>query len=177
MERGRTHARMSYRTDCFAVMEMPHKLMITAVVMAMVMPLIIEGTDTVIKHQQEQELKAECWHLADRIALLYHQGLNASSIVELKLPEGTVLVSAGASLYNGHRAEMIQIQYRLAGGQLRRIAVKSGDNYISMCSERDNAFKIIQGGDHAVKLRKCQIHSDLNGDGILPDFYIELAHV
>jgi hypothetical protein len=154
---------------------MPFKLMITAIILVLVLPVVMKSTEDLARQQQERELEAECRYLADCIALLYRQGLNATKIVELDLPVSTGLLSAGGPLDNSRMKDLITIQFRTFHGELGRTAVKSGYSYISMSSDKNTEFKINQGGTHTVLLKKCETEIDLNSDERVPDFYIQLS--
>ncbi|UCH88133.1 MAG: hypothetical protein JSV49_07650 [Thermoplasmata archaeon] len=168
---------MSLHRNCCAVMEMPYKLMITAAVLAMVLPVMLESVQLVSQNQAERELEDQCQFLADTAVVLYRCGLDSEKTIELSLPDSTVLVSAGAKLDGSSRAKAVSIQFKITGGELHRIVVKSVNNYISLSSEQQGEFKITQGGTHLLQLKKCEIDLDLNYDGITPDYYIMITEL
>jgi hypothetical protein len=163
------------RGDRNAVLEMPYKLMITTAVLALVLPVVLESARELSEIQTERELEKECRFLASSITMLYRQGLGSTKTVTLNPPENTLMVSAGTDLNNGKLNDAVTIRYKIDGGELHRIAVKSGVNYISMCSTDNNSFLITHGGPKDVRLIKCKSTLDLNNDGIVPDYYIRLS--
>jgi hypothetical protein len=161
--------------DNRAVMELPHKLMITAIIMAVVLPVVLESVEVFDKARSERELEAQCAYLADTASALYRQGEGSSINIELKLPDKTVLLSAGAAPGGGSRPDSITIRYKVAGGQLQKMPVKSGHLYIYMSSDLNTSFLINSGGEYSLNLKKCESRIDLNGDGFAPDNYIQIG--
>jgi hypothetical protein len=155
-------------------MELPHKLMITAIIMALVLPVVLESVEVLDEARSERELEAQCAYLANTASALYRHGGGSSKNIELKLPERTVLLSAGAKPGGGSMPDSITIRYKVAGGQLQRMPVKSGQLYILMTSDLNTSFLINSGGVYNLNLKKCESRIDLNGDGFAPDNYIQI---
>lgn len=166
---------MSINKDKYAVMDMPHKLLITAAVLAFVLPVIFETAEVVTFKQNESLLGAECRYLADSISALYLQGVDSTKIIELTFPDSTVLVSAGSAIDNGIQSDLITLRYRVDEGEVNRIPVKTGSVYIPMSSTENDAFTITSGGSYSVVLKKNLVNADLNADGLVPDCYISIS--
>ena len=95
--------------------------------------------------------------------------------MSLDLPEDTAYLAAGASFEKGTRGDAISIRYKLIGGEIQKLTVRCGPVYIPMCSDDMEAFKIHGEGEHSIRIRKCMIEKDLNGDGLTPDHYVEFT--
>ena len=148
-----------------AVLEMPYKLMISVVILTLTIPIIFESTEDYIQDNQNKKLQAECEYLAGNIKLIYQQGTGAEMKVELNLPDSTEFVSAGGN----------SIRFKIIEGEQERIFVNLGITYIAMRSPENGTFSVERSGVSQVIMKKCLINEDLNTDGVLPDFYVELS--
>ena len=105
-------------------------------------------------------------------------GFRSSSTTDtaITIKSPLTYVSVGSALEGKELTDAVSIRYKIEGGQEHRIAVKSGSNYITMCSEQNDTFQIVQGGRHSVTLQKCTASLDLNRDGLTSDYYIQLSY-
>jgi len=136
-----------FRGDAEAVLEMPYKLMITVIVTALVLPVVLESASVLEDNNAELELRAQCELLADSVISVYNSGLGSVRLVSLDLPEDTAFLAAGASFEKGTRWDAISIRYKLIGGDIQKLTVRSGSVCISMCSGDMDAFKIHGEGE------------------------------
>ena len=158
-----------------AVLEMPYKLMISVVILTLTIPIIFESTEDYIQDNQNKKLQAECEYLAGNIKLIYQQGTGAEKKVELNLPDSTEFVSAGGNFYKDSPGEINSIRFKIIEGEQERIFVNLGITYIAMRSPENGTFSVERSGVSQVIMKKCLINEDLNTDGVLPDFYVELS--
>jgi hypothetical protein len=168
--------KLSLRNNADAVLEIPHKLLISVVVLSLTMPAMLESTEYIIKDREARKLIEECEYLASNIKLIYKQCTGAEKRIELNVPESTEFIDAGWDLGSADQSLIYSIRFKIDGEEPGRIFLKIGLNYIHICSEKNDVFSIRGCGINQIHLKKCATESDLNSDGLIPDFYIELRN-
>jgi hypothetical protein len=166
-----------FKQDHLAVMDIPHKLMISTIILTLVLPIVLNSVEITNDNIAEQELENQCEFLANNIIMVYSQGSGAVQNLVLKLPETTDFVRAGASLQNDFRPDRITIRFKIIDEIAQRTVVGNGLVQIAMCSDNNDTFSITTGGVHTVRLEKMGIDLDLNGDGLKPDHYIMISFI
>jgi hypothetical protein len=161
--------------DFNAVMELPHKLMISIIILTITIPILIESTEDIVQDRYEDELLVECEYFANAVRLIYQQSVNSMRMIELNLPDSTEYISAGGNFERDDPDKICTIRFKTVDGEEGRISVNVGNSYISMCNSENERFDYESGGLIQVQLSKCETNLDLNSDDLIPDFFIKLA--
>jgi len=156
-----------------AVEGMPLQLIIVAVVLAITIPLMFGALRTYDKSKVEQELNSEIDNFIGMAKLAYTSGPGNSAIVEFRAAKGTFTsidyVRFGAEPDNNFSSV---IQYKLNNRPEVLIVVESPN--VPMMSLDNSTFEI-QPGEYKIMIECRSSQSDLNGDGLSPDNFIQLS--
>ena len=161
------------RSDNSAVEGLPIKLIITAIVLAITVPIIFASLRSYDRASVEQQLASEIDRFIGLVQLTYTAGPGNSALIEFDVPSGTFTRVERISFGDAPGGAMISvIEYEIRGASPVPVVVES-PNVPMMCSG-NITFEIASGSYDIVA--ECLVsQQDLNGDGIHPDAYISLS--
>ena len=163
---------MRLSTDTRAVEGLPLKLIITAIVLAITIPLMFGALKTYDKSKVEQELNSEIDRFISAVQLIYSSGPGNSAVLEFRAAKGTFTgldyIKFGDEPGGDYSSV---IRYRISGMQETPTVIQS-PNVPMMCSS--NLTFEIMPGTYEIIAECLTSQSDLNGDGLSPDNYIRL---
>lgn len=161
--------------DTRAVEGLPLKLIVTAIVLAITIPLMFGALKTYDKSKVELELNSEIDGFISAVQLIYSSGPGNSAILEFRAARGSFTgldyVKFGDQPGGNYSSV---IQYKINGMQevLRVIQLPN----VPMMSSSNLTFEIMAGNYEIIaECLTCQ--SDINDDGLAPDNYIQLSLV
>lgn len=156
-----------------AVEGLPLKLIITAIVLAITIPLMFGALKTYDKSKVEQELSAEIDEFISGVQLIYSSGPGNSAVLEFRAAKGTFTgldyVIFGDEPGGDYSSV---IRYRISGIQEVPTVIQSPN--VPMMSSSNSTFEIM-AGNYEIIAECLTSQSDLNGDGFVPDNFIQLS--
>ncbi len=159
--------------DTRAVEGLPLKLIITAIVLAITIPLMFGALKTYDKSKVEQEISAEIDRFISTVQLVYSSGPGNSAVLEFRAAKGTFTgldyVKFGDEPGSNYSSV---IRYKISGMQEVPAVIRSPN--VPMMSTGNSTFEIM-GGDYSIIAECMTSQSDLNDDGLAPDNYIQLS--
>ena len=159
--------------DIRAVEGLPLKLIITAIVLAITIPMMFGALRAYDRSKVELELSAEIDRFVSGVQLVYSSGPGNSMMLDFSAAKGTFTnldyVRFG-DVPGGNYSSVIR--YRISGMQ-EVLAVIQSPNVPMMSS--DNSVLEIMPGDYHIMAECVVSQQDLNGDGLGPDNYICLT--
>ncbi len=157
------------------VVDMPMRLLIVAAILVFTVPVVLGVITQYSFSSTEQKLASAVEYLKKQIEIVYAQGDNASMVVRDTFPFGTEYVIIGGPLGtdNSHL-----IRYKLRNGMPRQTIVNYGNLEIIMSNKTNNGTLVV-GGTYDFIITKVKSPIDLDHDGLLDDYYIQvdLRHV
>lgn len=162
-----------FLTDTGAVEGLPMKLIITAVVLAITVPMMFGALRTYDRSRVEQELGAEIDSFVSTIQLIYSSGPGNSAVQEFRAAKGaftSIDYVRFGDMLGGNYSSVIR--YRIGSMQEVPMVVRSPN--VPMMSPDNSTFEVMSGTYQIIAECMCS-QSDLNGDGLSPDNYVQLS--
>ena len=160
-------------TDTRAVEGLPLKLIITAIVLAITIPLMFGALKTYDKSKVEQELSSEIDEFISAVQLIYSSGPGNSAALEFRAAKGTFTgldyVKFGDEPGGDYSSV---IWYRISGMSEVPKVIQSPN--VPMMSSSNLTFEIM-AGNYEIIAECLTSQSDLNDDGLAPDNYVQLS--
>ena len=154
------------------VIDMPLRLLIILVILIIAVPLVVSIANYYSFVSAEQEMIAEANYLKDKIVMVYGMGVNSSIKIELSFSGVTEYVKVGAPLTSENS---YFIKAKAYNSPERTIIVKYGNVGIRVTS--NNETMILWSGTYRVLITKMLCPYDLDGNGYLDDFYVNVEVV
>ena len=152
---------------------LPLQLIITAVVLAITIPLMFGALHTYDKSKVENEIRSEISEIIATIQMIYVSGPGNRAIVEFNANNGAFTSIDNVKFGDepgGNYSSVIR--YTINGMQEVPTVLKSPN--VPMISIDGSAF-ILMSGQYEI-IVECLTHeSDLNDDGLAPDNFIQLS--
>ncbi len=152
---------------------LPLQLIITAVVLAITIPLMFGALQTYDKSKVENEIRSEIDEFISTVQLVYVSGPGNRAVIEFHVSNGAFTGidylkfgdEPGGNNYS-------VIRYRINGMQEVSTVLKSPN--VPMISVEGNELTLMPGQYEIIV--ECLTHeTDLNGDGLAPDNFIQLS--
>ena len=161
------------RNNHASVEGLPLQLIITAVVLAITIPLMFGALRTYDKSKVENETRSEISEFISTVQLVYVSGPGNRAVVEFHAPNGAftgIDYLKFGDAPGGNNSSVIR--YKISGMQEVPTVLKSPN--VPMMSVEDNEFTLMPGQYEIIV--ECLTHDcDLNGDGLAPDNFIQLS--
>ncbi len=156
-----------------AVMDYPFRLLIIMIVLGIAIPSMLSALSYYRTRSAEEQLSQEADQIASAVESIFIQGKNASTSLDVELPDDTEHMKIGAPLSDS--VDCRAIYYKIQEESEHSILVRHGRKSIPMSSP-DNMTFILKGGTHEIYIVKRLADFDLNDDGIEGnDYYVELG--
>ncbi len=152
------------------VIDMPLRLMIIAVILVLTVPVVLSVVNYYSRAASEQQLISGVHYLENQMKIVFAQGENASLVARVTFPYGTEYVKIGGPLGN---SDSRLIQYKLRNSVVRKEIVRYGNLDICFTGPNGNTL-LVRGGTYDFVITKMKANIDLNGDGHLNDFYLQI---
>ncbi len=153
------------------VMDYPFRLLIISIVLVIAIPTMLSALSHYRTRSAEEQLSQEANQIASAVESVYIQGVNASTSLEINLPEDTEHLKVGAPLSRSVHTRAIY--YQLRGQPEDSILVTHGLRGIPMTSPHNDTL-IIPEGRHRILMVKRQADFDITGDGVAGDYFVEI---
>lgn len=154
------------------VIDTPFRLLIVLVVLVVAVPLVISLVDRYSAASGEQEMLSVVNYIKDKIIMVYSMGLNASLKIEVSLPAVTEYIKIGGPL---NSEESYLIRAKAYNSPERIIIIKYGN--IGVKTTSNNTSMVLWRGTYRIWIVKSLANYDIDGNGYLDDFYINLRVV
>ncbi|MFA6803905.1 MAG: hypothetical protein WCR24_05380 [Candidatus Methanomethylophilaceae archaeon] len=108
--------RDSIRTDRKGILDLPLKLMVTMIILALSVPLIVEAVDNNEMDMMDFEMEQEVVKFKNAVSAVHYSGEGSSRTVELDIPPGCEIIigGTGADAYSVRtffEGEQISVYY------------------------------------------------------------------
>ncbi|MCK5024341.1 MAG: hypothetical protein KAR56_01855 [Thermoplasmata archaeon] len=164
-----------FLTDTRAVEGLPLKLIITAIVLAITIPMMFGALRTYDRSKVEQEIKSEIDRFISMAQLVYSSGSGNSAVLEFRAAKSTFTgidyVRFG-DVPDGNYSSVVR--YRISGMPEVPTVILSPN--VPLMSSGNSTFEIMSG-NYQIIAECLTTLSDLNGDGLAPDNYVQLSLV
>ncbi len=154
------------------VIDMPLRLLIILVILVITVPLVLSIAGYYSSVSAEQEMIAQANYLRDKIVMVYSMGVNSSLKITVSFPKNTEYVKVGGPL-NSDNSYFIRV--KAYNSPERIILVKHGNVGIRVTS--NNTTMVMWSGTYRVLITKMLCNYDLDGNGYLDDFYMNVEVV
>ncbi|MBS3816426.1 MAG: hypothetical protein KGY76_02560 [Candidatus Thermoplasmatota archaeon] len=155
-----------------AVMDYPFRLLIISIVLAIAIPSMLSALSYYRTQSAEEQLSQEVDQIASAVESVYIQGINASTVVDLDLPEETEYVEIGAPLSDS--IDCRAIYHKIQDQSESSILVKHGREGIPMTSQ-DNITVTLTSSTKRISVVKRPVNFDIDDDGThVNDYYVEI---
>ncbi len=151
------------------IVDLPMRLLIVAAILVFTVPVVLGVVNYYSAAADEEQLAAGVNYLKQQIKIVFAQGDNASMVVRVSFPYGTDFVKIGGKLGT---ADAHLIKYKMRNGVERYTVVNYGNLGIQMTDNGKTLW--IVGGTYNLVITKMKAPIDLNGDGLLNDYYINI---
>lgn len=166
--------RLTIADNSYGIETFPFRILIVVIVLTILVPVAVYGFRHYTGIQRETELRAEVIRITNLVVLVYNQAVNSALCLKLNLPDGTEYIKIGGKLGTGSQW---LIRYKIVGGGEQRVVVREGDNAIPMTSDRNEALRLGGVGMTTIRAQKLVSTTDIDGDGIVTDYYVEVSIV
>lgn len=151
----------------------PLKLMITAVVLAITVPMMFGALRTYDRARVEQDLQAEIDEFVSTAQLVYLSGPGNSAVVEFGAPKGAFTALDYVRFGDAPGGQMASVIRYKIGGSTETLTVIQSPN-VPMMSPANETLEIMSGNCRII-VQCLNAQADLNGDGLLPDNYVMVS--
>ena len=151
------------------VVTMPLRLLIVVAILVITVPLVLGITSYYSRISTEQDLISSVNYLKNQIRMVFSQGENTSIVARVTFPLGTEFVKIGGPL---NSSESYLIKYKIRDGVERYTVVNYGNLGVRMTW--DGKTLTVGSGTYDFIIVKRLATTDLDGDGVLDDFYINI---
>lgn len=151
------------------VLDTPFRLIIVLAVLVIVVPLVIGIVDRYSSTAGEQEMLSKVNYIKDKIIMVYSMGLNASLKIEVTFPGVTEYVRVGGPI---NSEECYFIRAKAYNFPERIIIVKYGNIGVRVTS--NNTSMVLWRGTYRILITKAIASYDIDNNGLLDDFYVNL---
>lgn len=152
---------------------LPLQLIITMVVLAITIPLMFGGLKSYDRSRLETEINAQIEEFAASAQILLISGPGNSATVDFTAPSGGLNrldYMMFGDVPGGNFSSVIR--YRIAGHQEASVLLR--DPNVPMADDSDKTLELMPG-EYRLNIRCLSSGTDLNGDGLLPDNFLQLS--
>ena len=164
---------MIVKDSASSIEGLPLQLIITAVVLAITVPIMFGGLNSYDQSKLETELMGEIQGFISDVQQIYLAGPGNSATMNFVVPNGALNSADYVIFGDGPQGNYSSvIRYRISGESEVPVVVASPN--VPMMSEENAGLEVIPG-TYSIIISCQSADADLNDDGFSPDNFVQLS--